>query len=610
MHHRPTPPAARATGLLLATVFTPAAYAATLQVPAQYPTIADAETAAVDGDTIQLAPIRFQEAVSTAKRLRFVGTKAGGDQTTWDGFFSGSDHDQLTATADGVEVVGIVFEHGGTAVTITGDDAVLEKCRFRSCATGAFVDGARARVSKNRFTGLDSANPWAVEVLGADATVQGNRIELSRSFGLHVDAEFAGTATIAKNRFESNLDNIGTVPVRQMLIEAAAAPMIKKNRMRDCGYMSDSAVAIRDCDDAQVIGNVVENLSDGLAAGIEVLGDRATLRKNVLESLASDGSVRCMWVDGADAVIEKNRILSCYADGDVFAVFVTGAGAAIRRNDIDSCNGGGDAFGALVLGDGAEVRDNEIDDLHGEVDSGDVAAIHVTGHDAVVDGNEIRELDGNVIGIGIEGDRAAVVENHIAALGDSNGISVNGDDFTVRANTVDEVAANSVGIVCDGAATTPGAVQVIGNRVSNVAGWGISCHTDSGRYADNVVTFVSATGFFVQGDGNELIDNEVSDTADDAYRIVGDQNTLLRCVARRSDKDGFDVDGNQNVLEKCRAEDCAAEGLDNGGTSVDTVVRKCVLTGSRIDYAGDGAVAEDVGNTYVTGGPGAVPEID
>ena len=561
-----------ATALLAGT-----ATAATHDVPGDFATITAAEAAAADGDVIKIAKGTYAESVTTSLQLTFVGQKG----TIWDGFFGATDNAHLVATADNVKVKGIDFRHGLKPISITGDDASVTDCIFRSCDTGVLIDGARGNVSKNEFSGLEnsSTDEWAVEILGPDSVVRDNEVTISYAFGVHVDAESGGTTTVEGNVFETN-QYYGYI-----LVENAAAPMIKKNEMRNC-YVEDSVIDVDNCDDAMVIGNVLTHMNYYVYYCIDVDGDRATVSKNVLESLnCYSGDHYGIYVSGDDAKVEKNKISATGAgeDYDTWGIYVSGADASVKKNSISHLGGGGDS----------------------------IYGIEVSGDDAKVCQNDVRYLnDEETMGIVVGGDRAMVAKNDVSFVMVGAAIDVTGNDFRILDNNLKNGSYDCYGIDASGSGTSPGSAEIKGNSVYNFVYTGIYSSGNDVDMSNNKVKTCADDAFYISGDNNVLKNNSACKMWGDAFHINGDNNTLTKCVAKDADKDGFDINGIGNTLISCDAKNCAAEGLDNGGTSTGTNVRKCRFTGCRIDYAGDGAINDDIKNKYGSGGPGTVPEID
>ena len=567
------------TTLLIATLALGASTsdAATHDVPGDFPTIAAAVAAAADGDVIKIAKGTYAESVVTNLELTFVGQKG----TIWDGYFGAADNDQLTATANNVSVKGIEFRHGGEPISITGDDASISGCTFRSCETGVVIDGARGKVTKNEFTGLEStsSSAWAIEILGGDSVVADNEVVVSYCFGVHLDAESAGTTTFTDNEFETN-QYYG-----YFLVENAAAPRIEKNVISNC-YMEEAVIDVDNCDDAKVVGNVLSHMNYDVYTVIDVDGDRAIVSKNVLESL------------------------NCYSD-DHYGIYVAGSDAKIEKNKLDF-NGAGedyDTWGIYVSGANAKVKKNKISHLSGGGDS--TYAIEIAGDDAEICQNDVRHLnDEETNGIYVMGNRATVAKNDLAYLMYGYAIYVSGDDYMVTDNSLKKGNYDAAGILTEGDATGPGLARVKGNSAYNFVYTALQVNGSGVEVCNNKVKTIADTAIEINGDNNTLKNNTACKSQDDAFDISGNGNTLTKCVAKDSDKDGFDINGDGNTLIGCEAKNCAAEGLDNGGSSTNTNVRKCRFFGSRIDYAGDGAINDDIKNKYGSGSAGTVPEID
>jgi len=561
--------------VIAAALLTSSATAATHNVPGDFATIAAAAAAAVDGDVIKISKGTYAESVTTHLRLTFVGQKG----TIWDGYFGAAHNSQLTATADNVTVKGIEFRHGIMPVTITGDDASISGCTFRACEVGVMIDGARGDVSKNLFTGLTDSNSdmWAIEIVGPDSVVHDNEVTLSYPFGVHLDAESSGTATLTCNVFETN-EYYGNI-----YVENATAPMIKKNEMSNC-HMEAAAIDVDNCNGAMVIGNVLSNMNYYVYYGIDVDGDQATVSKNVLESLnCYSGDHYGIQVSGNDAKVDKNKISATGAgeEYETYGIYISGDNASASKNKISYLGGGGEyLYGIRISGDDATASQNDVHHLNDEA----TYAIYCTG------------------------DRFRCEKNDIHHIMDGYGVYVSGDDFKILDNTLKKGAYDAYGIYATGDATTPGAAVIKGTSVTNFACTSIEVSGNGTDVSDNKVKTCAYYGIAISGNDNALKNNTVCGVTDDAYYIDGDNNTLTKCVAKDADNDGYEISGDANSLISCEAKNCAAEGFDNGG-GTNTNVRKCRFMGSRIDYAGDNNVNDDIKNKYQTGGPGTAPEL-
>ena len=563
------------SGLLCVAFTAVTASGAVIRVPQDQPTIAQAEAAAANGDTIWIDRGRWQEVVTTSRTLTFKGTQG----TIWDGYFSGSNaHHQLVATADNVKVLGIEFQNGDLPVSITGDHAQVAGCKFRGTERGVFVDGRKAKVTENLFSGMQAWSGFAVDIDGPDAVVGKNTVRNSYGFGIEVDAESNGSATVTDNLLENN-QYYG-----QIAVSNASAPKVLKNVLSNC-YIDGACIDVDSCDDAKVVGNQILNTNYDTTHGIYVDGDRALVSRNLLDNL-NGYSNDCygVYVSGVDASVLKNRIFAVGAgnDYDTWGVYVSGDRASVQKNVISDFGGGGDeTYGIQVDSDDATVAKNKV----------------------------MRLNDEYTYGLYLRGDRMQVARNSIAYVMDGNALYVGGDDFKISRNTCRNMNYGCYGIETSGSATTPGAAAIEHNAVVNSV-YVAFYHDGSGVILrDNSAKNVAEVGFEVSGSNNILERCSTRDTFDDGFYVSGSRNSLLRCVARDSDRDGFDItSGPDHSLEGCKALNCVGEGLDNGGTA--TVATHCVLRGSRIDYAGSNNMADDAGTVFSTGGSGQSGQVD
>ena len=547
--------------------------AAIINVPGDQPSIAAAVAAASNGDTILIAKGRWQEAMTTTKELNFRGESG----TIWDGYFGATHNGQLNATANNVTVQGIEFQNGSVPIAITGDDAQVTGCSLRGSTDGVWVDGSRAQVSKNRFYGQQGSN-YTIEIHGPDSVVEKNEILDNDYAGIFVDAESAGTATVARNVQDTSQDLL-TITVYN-----ASAPLITKNKLLH-GYQTGSCIDVVNCDNAEISGNRLMNINYRVVSGISVVGNNARIYKNVLDNLQiSSGDHTAISVTGNDADASRNTIVSCCggANFDTWGILIQGSGAGVMKNKISHLGGGGGGCtGIQVSGTACEVSKNKLDHFNDMYTDG----IYIVGNNSVVNKNTLTNL--------------------------LNGYSIEvlSDDFSVSNNTIKNGAYGCQAINTFGSATGPGTALIEGNSISNL-GYDAVTHFGNGvAIQHNTLRHIAGTGVYVGGNNNSLLQNEIRDTQNDCYRIDGAGNTLDRCSAKNSARDGFDITfGAGNTLNQCEAKGCVAEGLDNGGTA--TVATNCVLKGSRIDYAGAGNMANDAGTTYKTGGPGTNAEID
>ncbi len=566
----------RVPALLVATfvLISRSVLAGIIDVPADQPTIAAAVTAASNGDTIRLKKGRYQEAIVTTKSLKFVG-KGG---AIWDGFFGGTSHAQLKATAANVSVQNIEFQNGTTAIEIAGNGADIVKCRFRAVEIAVVITGANAQISRNRCSEtLDTY--YMFKVLGPDARIERNSVFNSDGSAIIVDAQNAGGATVFGNVLQNSRD------YTHIEVKNAIAPKIVRNRLRDA-YLSGIGILAENCDDALVQGNDLARLNYSIDQGIRVIGARARIIDNTVRQLLNyDGDYVGIDVIGADALVAKNAIINCSggSDNDTWGIRVAGARARISDNDTNTLGGAGDeCFG-----------------------------IDVTGDDARIEKNHVRDFtDEYTYGIDVTGNRAAVSKNRVERMLYETSLYITGDDFTIAHNVVRDCAYGVYPIYVTGGATTPGSAVIEDNFISDIGYLGISLTGDDVILRDNRLRNLSGDAFEISGNANRLQDNVATNVLWDGIYLDGDANIVSRCTFMHCGQDGIDVNsGTGNVFDKCKAIDCVAEGFDNGGGTA-TILTNCTLKGSRIDYAGNNNVANDSGTSFGSGGKATPPEID
>ncbi|MFH0945028.1 MAG: right-handed parallel beta-helix repeat-containing protein [Planctomycetota bacterium] len=568
-------PRLRITAVLFLTALAwSSARAEILDVPGSYPTIWLANANASHGDTVRIAPGRYSEIIFCSKRITFLGMPG----TVWDGFIGSTHENQLTAVSDSVQVAGIEFQNGAIPIQITGDDARIENCIFRGTDEGIYIDGARAEIVGNSFTGIQASNSLAIEVDGPLAVIKKNNVTACYSFGISVDSEGGGTATLFKNRLTSN-QGTGSITVAN-----ADGPVIKKNRIV-ASNVSGICIGITGSDDAVVSGNMLRNLHHEVTFGIRVGGHRATISGNTLKNLNRvAGSLDGIRVIGSDAVIEENAIRGC------------GGGPASETHGIG------------VFGSNALLRNNLVEDLGGS--DGTAYGLRVIGDDANFERNTVCGLFAlTSYGAHCVGDATIAFKNRISDVQAGGGLHVTGNDFSLTRNRVADCGHDCVGIAVLGNPSAGGSALLDRNTVSAVGHSGIHCTSSGAQLLGNAVSWTTVAGIRITGHGNVLQDNDVQHVGNDAYLIDGNNNLLTDCAARYAARDGFDLNGTTNQLEGCSAMECAAEGLDNGGGS-GTRATWCTLRNCRIDYAGNNTMVDDTGTTYTTGGPGQPPEID
>lgn len=288
--------------------------------------------------------------------------------------------------------------------------------------------------------------------------------------------------------------------------------------------------------------------------GIDVFGPGARVVGNVLKNVVAKSAI---YVSSHGAVVEKNFIVGCEGNG----IDIGGDDTIVRKNRVEECLGSGIQH---FTGDGALIERNLV---LGATEVGIAAA-----------GTQLT-LRKNVVKRMHREPQCPTMETLtlIAA-----GLRVNGTTVVLDRNAVEDCA--TVGIWASGAY-----VDVLRNRTTR-CGYdgdaGIHVEGRDGAVLSNVVTQQRGDGFYLAIAGTNASSNRATS-----------------CT-----RDGFDVNGSGYVLEKNVATNCGAEGFDLAAT--DLTFRKNKAKGNRLDIASTFVIATFESNSYGTGGPGALPELE
>jgi hypothetical protein len=210
--------AALTTLLLLAAAGAPAG-AATLRVPADHPDIQSGVTAAAAGDTVLVAPGTYRELIRMKPGL-VLRSEAGPDSTILEspGLSESPLEERILECPEGI----------GPNTVIEGftfDDADLS-------GTAILCDSSSPTIRGNVIRGFG----WAVNLReGADAIIEENRIEQSKTFGV---LAFASSPTIRRNTFVANDPTAITIAGKD------SHPVIGGSR-EDSNRILDSFTAVR-----------------------------------------------------------------------------------------------------------------------------------------------------------------------------------------------------------------------------------------------------------------------------------------------------------------------------------------------------------------------------
>ena len=367
---------------------------------------------------------------------------------------------------------------------------------------------------------------------------------------------------------------------------------IGKNTVWDGTLTNGTAgVCLTATGDNLVVQGFIFRAGASSVAQVQITGTNA----RVARCSSRGPSARFLRVVGNGAVVDTCTLYSVNST----AIEIIGDGAVVRKVKARQC----DDNVIRVVGARATVTDclmslNE-----------DSASISISGTNAVVARNTFLDCDGTIT---ISGTGAVVEKNKL--LGSGN-FFVTGDSIVIRGNTVTGAGDDSTGISVSSATPAGGGV-IENNKLKNISqtGFVLSCHnvivrgnsvtgagTESGEHAWNI-----------SGSGNRLTNNLALGGGTHGFNVTGASNLLVKCTAIDAAADGFNISNTGNTLLNCIALICTGEGLDNGGTG--TTVTGCSFKKNRLDVGNNGTFSNlgtfAVANTFVTGGPAQLPQVD
>ncbi|MCW1925205.1 right-handed parallel beta-helix repeat-containing protein [Luteolibacter arcticus] len=263
-----------------------AAYTRTIQVPADYPKLADAIASARDRDRIVVAEGTFTGPLIIDKAISLEG--AGRDKTFVEVEASESTAATFGRHSGGTRVSGITFRHRGfeagndrfSAVLVRGAEISLSDCRAADAAGHGLAVVEAGRVTATRC--LFENNGWdGVAVRGAGSRIELSECEATSNIGHGFDLWDGGSAAIHQSVARDNSGNgivvgttadnvvIGNCDLRAnreygIVVAAAGSGRVHANRCREnlLGGMAVRTAAAR----LIFENNILEkNLGPGLA---------------------------------------------------------------------------------------------------------------------------------------------------------------------------------------------------------------------------------------------------------------------------------------------------------------------------------------------------------
>lgn len=251
---------------------------------------------------------------------------------------------------------------------------------------------------------------------------------------------------------------------------------------------------------------------------------------------------------------ENVRVTKCTFRGNYRAAQVSGGGATLDRNVLSSHANGG----FVVYGSGATMTRNRC------ADSGEDNALYAGGG-TTVSGNIVT---GGIRGIQVTGDSSLVEGNRISRVaGESTGIACYGRGNTVRGNSV--VQADGDAILVDGLEGSAEAQNdVEGNLVRSARGYGIRVHNWATLVKGNTVASTGASGIHVTRDvatsGMVVLSNDVSGAGDTGIYAQGGGMFVVGNTVRGTSNAGIQIAGGGAVDGCTVSENRVSETFGNG----------------------------------------------
>lgn len=359
-------------------------FAATLRVPADYPTIQAAIGASSDNDSIVVAPGTYVETLDFLGKAVTVRSSDGADVTT----------------IDAASMSSVVVFHSDE-----GPDSVLEGFTL----TG----GVGTAHGLTRYGG-------AVQCEGTSPTIRGNVLrDNSADFGGGVSCLIRSHPLLIDNLIVSNravvmgggihCEGFSFPEIRDNEIarnEAAlrgggiylleSGPTIEDNLiLENIAEGGGGGMYLQDDSDSLVIRNEIRgNLSDAAAGGgISVASSSPVILDNLIDANTASGSADGggIYCFDSDAVIGSNIIQNNTCGYDGGGIFVWYQSQPVIENNFLFANSAGHAGGGITVAwfSTPDIRNNTLYANFTDKSGGGIAFYNFA--DAFVEGNEIRE---------------------------------------------------------------------------------------------------------------------------------------------------------------------------------------------------------------------------
>jgi hypothetical protein len=305
------------------------ASAATLNVPAAFPTIQDAIDAAVDGDTVLVAPGTYFERIDFLGKEIVVKASAFSDPTLTviDADFLGT-----AVTIDGgvgpdAKLIGFTILEGddtvGGGLYVAGDPTIRQ-CRFVQCQAtsggGAYVDG-NATFTECAFIENDATGGGGLALMG-NVLVEGCLFDGNHATG-GGGVEILGDCDFRDCTFVANDATV-----------ASAAEVVEGiGRFDRCFFGDDDTTTLRTLDRLTIVNSLVV----GGTRAVESSSALRAVEIKILNTTFHNEGASCVNLSdgGFDSILTvANSILRTCTD----AIDVSGTGGAVETIDVTFSN--------------------------------------------------------------------------------------------------------------------------------------------------------------------------------------------------------------------------------------------------------------------------------
>jgi hypothetical protein len=327
-------------GVLLLTGQVAARQAAVIHVPADYATIQGAINAAVNGDTIQVAPGTYVENLNFLGKAIQVKSDGGPAVTVIDGNQAGSVVSFISGEGSQAVLNGFTVQHGKAGVSPALDGGGIRIQNSSPTITGNIIannvagDGGGGIASSfgspliqgNLITNNGQIQGWSGGVGGGGVSIVG-----------------ASSAQLLNNAISGN--SWSSSSGGGVTLFAAGTPILKDNFItNNTAYSQGGAIWMVNRSDALIMQNIIAGNSAGSGGGVYWLvpsGARGPLLINNTVSGNNSAQGSAVFADGFDSQVQliNNILVSVNTQNTVVCGTFDASVPTFRFNDVVSVAG-------------------------------------------------------------------------------------------------------------------------------------------------------------------------------------------------------------------------------------------------------------------------------